>query len=234
MKKRTEKRIKRRTKRTKKRISKLRLFALAIVLVIVSFLAIQVGMIQSAKPYLVDDAADAPECDAIMVLGALVHSKGVPSLALSTRLDNGYELYAQGKAKKILVSGDHGRDNYDEVSTMREYLVQKGVPREDIFMDHAGFNTYDSMYRAKAVFGIERLLVCTQDFHISRSLYIARGLGIDAYGYPCEDRAAYNMKKQYPRESLARVKAFFEVAMGREPKYLGDPIPITGSGLATE
>jgi len=154
-------------------------------------------------------------------------------LTLRDRLDLGYELYALGKAKKILVSGDHGRKNYDEVNAMKDYLMEKGVPREDIFMDHAGFNTYDSMYRAKEIFGVERLLICTQDFHIARAVYTARRLKIDAYGFSCED-GGINTKLNKMRESLARIKAVFDTTVKRKPKYLGDKIPISGDGRLTD
>jgi len=200
---------------------------------ILFFFGVQIYIAQSTKDYLISDVSEAPESDAVMILGAMVYSSGKPSPVLKTRLDYGYELYIQGKAKKILVSGDHGRVNYDEVNVMKDYLMEKGVPREDIFMDHAGFNTYDSMYRAKAIFQIETLLICTQDFHIGRSLYIARKLGIDAYGYPCEDDTAYKTYNNM-RESLARVKAVFDVIIKRKPKYLGEQIPISGSGILTD
>jgi vancomycin permeability regulator SanA len=202
------------------------------VLCVSSFFAIQIYVVQSTKNYVITDAESAPVCDAVMVLGALVYDSG-PSPLLRDRLDYGLELYMLGKAKKILVSGDHGQSDYDEVNAMRQYLLDKGVPSEDIFMDHAGFNTYDSMYRAKEIFGIESLLISTQEFHINRSIYIARGLGIDAYGYQCED-PPYGMKKQYVREYMERVKAFVDVAIKRPPKYLGDPIPIDGDGSSTE
>jgi len=169
-----------------------------------------------------------------MILGARVYSGGRPSPILRDRLDYGYELYAQGKAKKILVSGDHGQTDYDEVNVMKDYLMEKGVPREDIFMDHAGFNTYDSMYRAKAIFEIETLLICTQDFHIARSVYLARSMGIEAYGYPCEDKPTYGMNRLKLRESFARLKAFTDNIVKRKPKYLGETIPISGDGILTE
>ena len=205
---------------------------IATALAVASFFAIQVHVEQSTNDYIFHDISDIPACDAVMVLGALVYnSSGRPSALLRDRLDYGYELYAQGKAKKILVSGDHGRKDYDEVNIMMQYLLDKGVPREDIFMDHAGFNTYDSMYRAKAIFCIESLLISTQEFHINRSVYIARRLGIDAYGYPCADRA--RMRWLNAREKLARVKAFWDTTIKRKPKYLGDTIPISGDGIAT-
>ncbi len=176
----------------------------------------------------------APVCDAVMVLGAQVYSDGTPSPVLRDRLDYALVLYNSGKANKILVSGDHGTKGYDEVNVMKAYLIEKGVPREDIFMDHAGFDTYDSMHRAKSVFCVESLLVSTQDFHIKRAIYIGRRLGIDAYGYPSEDKEIYNMEYLNARERLAKIKAFFDVLLGSEPKYGGEAIPIWGDGITTE
>jgi len=197
------------------------------------FFGVQIYVVQSAKKYILRDAEKATESDAVMVLGARVYKSGNPSPVLTDRLDHGYELYIRGKAKKILVSGDHGRKDYDEVNAMKNYLMEKGVPREDIFMDHAGFNTYDSMYRARDIFGIGRLLICTQDFHIARSVYIARKMGIDAYGYPCENRAE-ELRINLLRESAARVKAVADTIVKRKPKYLGEKIPISGDGILTD
>jgi len=223
------------TNKNKKRIKQTVLFVfLAAILAVIAFFAIQIYMVQSTQNYILYDTSDVPACDAIIVLGAMVYNNGRPSYILQDRLDYGYKLYTQGKAKKILVSGDHGQTNYDEVNAMKEYLMEKGVPAEDIFMDHAGFNTYDSMYRAKAIFCIESLLISTQDFHINRSVYIARNLGIDAYGYPCEDKPIYSMKLFKTRESLARVKAFWDTLIKRNPRYLGDAIPIMGNGNVTD
>ena len=200
----------------------------------ISAIAVQIYMRAYAKNYIVYAAAEAPACDAVMILGAFVYGDGVPSYVLQDRLDYGYDLYAAGRAGKIIVSGDHGRSNYDEVNAMKDYLINKGVPRADIFMDHAGFNTYDSMYRAKEIFCVGSMLISTQEFHISRSVYIARKLGIEAYGYPCPDKALYGMRMQNLRESAARVKALFDVLVGRKPKYLGEKIPFSGDGSATD
>ena len=188
----------------------------------------------SAKRYMVS-VEDAPHSEAVMVLGALVYRSGTPSLVLKDRLDYGYELYIAGKAKKILVSGDHGTKDYDEVNSMMNYLLGKGVPREDIFMDHAGFNTYDSMYRATRIFGIEKLIISTQEFHVKRAVYIARRLGMDAYGYPSDDKVIYQMRWMKLREFFAKAKAFWDTdIIRRKPKYLGDPIPIMGDGSITD
>ena len=221
-------------KRKYKKILKRSIIAIACMLVLgmLFFFGVQIYMAQSTKAYILSDPSEAPESDAVMVLGALVFGSGRPSPTLRDRLDYGYELYALGKAKKIIVSGDHGQKDYNEVGAMRDYLLEKGVPREDIFMDHAGFNTYDSMYRAKEIFGVENLLISTQDFHIARSVYIARRMGISAYGYPCVDIG--NGRHNRMRESLARVKAVIDTGIRRKPRFLGESIPISGDGILTE
>jgi vancomycin permeability regulator SanA len=229
-----EKKTKRAPRKRRKRLKQAALVAcLVAALGTAAFFTVQAHIVRASKGYIFGSAADAPECDAVMVLGAFVYSSGAPGQILMDRLDYGYALYVQGKAKKILVSGDHGQNDYDEVNAMKAYLVKKGVPSEDVFMDHAGFNTYDSMYRAKEIFCIGSLLISTQEFHINRSVYIARKLGIDAYGYPCADKPSYNMTMLNFRESFARVKAFLDLLVHREPKYLGDTIPISGNGDQT-
>lgn len=201
---------------------------------IISICAICAFVSYTGKAYLVT-AEEAPQVDAILILGARVYANGTPSPLLKDRLDYGYNLYSQGKADRILVSGDHGRDDYDEVTAMKNYLLEKGVPQEHIFMDHAGFNTYDSLYRAKEIFSIKSLIVCTQEFHMPRALYIGRRLGLEAYGYAAPDKAVYHMAYNNFREKLAQVKAFLETdILHRKPQYLGNVIPIQGSGLLTQ
>ena len=119
--------------------------------------------------------------DAILVLGAGLKN-GKPSPVLKDRLDTAYEAYIKGASAKIIVSGDHGRKNYDEVNVMKDYLISKGVPSDNIFMDHAGFSTYDTIYRAKEIFLCDKVLIITQEFHIFRSLYIAKKLDLEAEG----------------------------------------------------
>jgi vancomycin permeability regulator SanA len=183
-----------------------------------------------------DRSIRPPTCmtfDCILVPGALVYGD-VPSAMLQDRLDAAVEWYEAGRSDRILVSGDHGRDGYDEVNAMRAYLEAAGIPPEDIFLDHAGFDTYDSVYRARDVFQVRSALIVTQRFHLLRALYIADRLGVEAVGYET-DRRTYGREAWYRiREYLARCKAFLdcEVTHAR-PTYLGDPIPISGSGLAT-
>lgn len=181
----------------------------------------------------VDETADLHGLDCIIVLGCKVKDDGTPSDMLKDRMKRAIELYENGVAPKILMSGDHGQTSYNEVMTMKQYAIDKGVPSEDIFMDHAGFSTYETMYRAKEVFGVEKAIVVTQDYHMYRSLYIANELGIDAYGCPS---ARYNYSGQTSRdirEVAARCKDFVTTIFKPEPTYLGEAIDISGSGDVT-
>ena len=201
---------------------------------LLSFLLINYYVDRYAAVYCHTDLAEIPEADAILVLGAFVEENGKISPTLRERLDVALELYNSGKADRIILSGDHGTKVYDEVNAMKEYMMDKGIPRENLFLDHAGFNTYDSMYRAKEIFCVNTLLVCTQRFHINRAVYIARKLGIDAYGYPTDKWLGYYQRIYGIRESIAKAKAFVDVLIKRDPKFLGETIPIHGSGILTE
>jgi SanA protein len=166
-----------------------------------------------------------------LVLGAAVWS-GFPSPILKDRLDSAVKLYKNKKINKILVSGDHGSVYYDEVNIMGIYLVKNGVRKRDIFLDHAGFRTFDSMYRAKSIFLVGDAIIITQEFHLPRAIYLARELGIESVGFAA-DRRIYKERFYYRlREFFARVKAWLDVnILNTRPKYLGESIPITGTSL---
>ncbi len=175
----------------------------------------------------------AQKAEAIIVPGAKVWQNGQPSYMLQDRLDVAYELYAAGVAPKILVSGDHGQAEYDEVNNMRRYLEDRGVPTEDIFMDHAGFDTYDTMYRAGAIFGVKNAVVVTQRYHLYRAVYLGLARGIDVQGVACDRyRSPYQWYFSL-REAAARSKDLVQALLRLGPKYLGDEIPISGSGVTT-
>jgi SanA protein len=156
---------------------------------------------------------------------------GAPSPMLSDRLAAAEELYKAGRMDKLLLSGDHGQVKYDEVGTMRRILRAKGIPPEDIFTDHAGFDTWDSAQRARRVFKVESAVVVTQGFHLARALFDARRAGIDATGFNA-DRRDYGrvMARLRVREAAARVKTLGDVVTGADPHFLGAQIPITGDG----
>ncbi|MBI5645279.1 YdcF family protein [Candidatus Kaiserbacteria bacterium] len=174
--------------------------------------------------------SDVPRSEVAMILGASV-SRGQPSRVLATRTDAAIALYRNGTVSKILVTGDNSALSHDEVTPVRKYLIDAGIPARDIFLDHAGFDTYSSMYRARDVFGVRSLVIVTQDFHMPRSLFIARHLELDAQGFIPEGSGGD--LRSYMREIPASLKALFDLARDRKPKYLGDPIPIGGDGSTT-
>ena len=180
-----------------------------------------------------EQAAKLQDTDCILVLGCLVKNSGEPSHMLEDRLKRAVELYQSGAAPKLLMSGDHGRVDYNEVEVMKQYAIGQGIPSEDIFMDHAGFSTYDSCYRARDIFTAKKIIIVTQEYHLYRALYIAEKLGIEAYGVSSDYRTYYKQKLRDAREALARVKDVFYVLFHAEPVYLGEQIPIHGNGDAT-
>ena len=203
---------------------------LALVLVLsIGVLALNGHVKKTADPYLLS-AEEAEGADCILVLGCGVRPTGEPSLMLRDRLDMGLALYEAGAAPKLLMSGDHGREEYDEVNAMKDYAVAAGVPSEDVFMDHAGFSTYESMYRAKEVFCARKVIIVSQQYHLYRAVYDARALGLDAWGVAAEDVAYLGQTVREVREILARNKDFFYCLFRPEPTYLGEAVPVFGDG----
>lgn len=187
----------------------------------------------SDKIVTVEKAKDM-NADCIIVLGAGLRPDGNPTWMLEDRIKVGDELYKNHAAPKIIMSGDHGRESYDEVNAMKKYAKSEGVPSKDIFMDHAGFETYDTMYRARDVFGAKKVIIVTQKYHLYRAMYAAKKLGLDAYGVSATKREYDN--KQWIRdirEWLARVKIFGKCITKPKPKYLGKKIDLKGSGDVT-
>jgi vancomycin permeability regulator SanA len=180
-----------------------------------------------------EEAVQLPDVDCILVLGCAVWDDGTPSHMLEDRLRRGVELYNLGAAPKLLMSGDHGRTDYDEVDAMKTYAVDCGIASTDVFMDHAGFSTYESMYRAKEIFGVKKMIIVTQGYHLYRAIYIAKSLGIDAYGVAADYRQYSGQTARDLREILARVKDFGTSIFKPEPTYLGEAIPIWGNGDLT-
>ena len=180
-----------------------------------------------------EDAVKLEAIDGILVLGCFVKDDGRPSDMLFDRLTRGVELYDLGAAPKLLMSGDHGREEYDEVAAMKQFAIDAGIPSEDVFMDHAGFSTYESIYRAKEIFQADKILVVTQEYHLYRALYIANQLGVEAYGVSSDYHTYVGQFVRDFREMLARVKDCATCIFKPEPTYLGDAIPIFGDGNLT-
>ena len=180
-----------------------------------------------------EEAAELKDVDCIVVLGCQVKEDGNPSDMLADRLRRGIELYNQGVAPKIIMSGDHGQKEYDEVNTMKQVAVDAGIPSNNIFMDHAGFSTYETLYRAKEIFEADKIVVVTQKYHLYRTMYIAEKLGIEAYGVNADYHTYWGQSNRDAREILARCKDFIKTIFKPEPKYLGDAIPVSGDGDIT-
>ena len=180
-----------------------------------------------------EEAAMLKDVDCVLVLGCYVFENGTPSTMLRDRLTKGVELYDLGAVPKLLMSGDHGREHYNEVDAMKRFAVDAGIPTEDIFMDHAGFSTYESVYRAKEVFQAQKILIVTQEYHLYRALYIAEQFGLEAYGVSSDYRAYAGQFMRDVREILARVKDCTICIFKPEPIFLGEVIPIFGDGNLT-
>ena len=185
-----------------------------------------------AKPYIIDPDAVEAGYDCILVLGCGARG-GVASPMLEDRLLRGIELYEAGAAPKLLMSGDHGRTDYDEVNVMKDFAIEAGVPSGDVFMDHAGFSTYESMVRAQQIFQAQRVLIVTQGYHLPRAIYDARRLGLEADGAAADLRPYAGQTYRDLREILARDKDILWTLLRPAPTYLGEAIPISGDGDQT-
>jgi len=193
------------------------------------------SVVREASPYLCPGIDDAPPRLVAIVPGCRVYPDGTPSAMLADRLATALELYRAGKVRKILVSGDHGAPEYDEVAAMRRWLEARGVKSEDVFSDHAGFRTLDTMVRAARVFEVGGAIVCTQRFHLARAVFLARRAGIDAVGVPADRRVYRGAQLNRLRETYARAVAFLDAnVLHTSPRFYGPKIPITGDGRATQ
>ena len=212
------------------------LLLIAFVLIQIPFL-INVYMLEFSSKYILTvEEASQTNFDCALVLGAGVWGDS-PSHMLEERLNKGIEVYNTGCTNRILMSGDHGQEDYDEVNVMKSFAVNCGATANEIFMDHAGFSTYESMYRARDIFCVDRVVIITQKYHLYRAIYDARKLGLDAYGVCADGQYDYDITvRTYnnTREALARCKDFIWCIFKPEPTYLGEEIPISASGELTE
>ncbi len=208
---------------------------IAIIIIILIFIALFLNfiVISSTKESIIsEEEATKKQFDCILILGAGVWGNK-PSPMLEDRLLEGISLYEKGASNKIIMSGDHSRADYDEVNVMKKFAMDKGIKSEDIFMDHAGLSTYDSLYRAKEIFEANKILIVTQEYHLPRALYIAKQLGIEAYGVKADPRKYAGQTMRNLREILARDKDFIMCIIKPKSTFLGEKIPITGDGNVT-
>ncbi len=217
----------------KKRI--LRTTIVLFIILAVAFVGCNVFVIcyGSNYTYSFDTAQEIGEVDCIIILGAAVYDD-VMSMPLRQRVEMGERLYKAGVSERIIVSGDHTRQDYDEVNVMKNALVDSGISKNVIFTDHAGVDTYDSMYRAKEIFGATRVLIVTQKFHLSRAIFVARSLGLDAYGVAADEDGRYFKPKTEIREWFARPKYIFDAIFKPKPQFLGEAIPIWGEASLSD
>jgi SanA protein len=190
--------------------------------------AINLTIRAAAGRFIYEPGGTFPSAQVAVIPGAALRDDGTPSPIFLDRVDAAIALYKNAKVSKILVSGDNSTVSHNEVNPVRTYLLSKGVPDQDIFLDHAGFDTYSTMYRARSIFGITSMLITTQSFHLPRAVFIARALGINAYGVNADN--GNSLFRNYIREVLANEKAVFDLVFHVQPKYLGEQIPITGDG----
>ena len=221
----------------KKRIWK-RLFVVLLCLALVSGITVLGinGYVKSSTSDQIitpEEAAELTDIDCILVLGCYVHDSGRPSDMLADRLRRGIELYQSGVAPKLLMSGDHGQKDYNEVKAMKLEAMEEGIPSEDIFMDHAGFSTYESIFRARDVFAADKIIIVTQEYHLYRALHIANALGVEAYGVAADYNTYVGQAYRELREILARNKDFATSILKPAPTYLGEVIPVSGDGNLT-
>ena len=226
----------RRMKTKKKIFSKLIIVLLCLAVVGTATLFIINGHVKSVgkdRILTVEKAAELEDIDCVIVLGCQVKEDGSLSHMLRDRLIRGLEVYDSGVAPKLLMSGDHGHEDYDEVGAMKQYAIDNGVPSEDVFMDHAGFSTYETVYRAKEIFDADKVIIVTQEYHLYRALYIAEQLGVEAYGVSSDLNTYAGQSMRDFREVLARCKDFVMCMFKPEPTYLGEAIPVSGNGNLT-
>jgi SanA protein len=205
------------------------IFSTIILLVIITVIfTINLTIHIESKPYIYNEISKAPNAQVAIIPGAAVLSNHDLSPILKDRVGKAIQLYEAKKVSKILVSGDNSTVSYNEVNPVRIYLLNKGVLDQDIFLDHAGFDTYSTMYRARDIFKVSSALVVSQSFHLPRAVFIARQLGMDAYGVNAD--AGHILFSNYIREVFADEKAILDLIFHVKPKYLGEQIPITGDG----
>lgn len=209
----------------------LKVSIVALMVASVACIALVAVIKHRAKRYTYSYTEHVPECYTAIVFGAGIRD-GKPSKYLKDRLDAGIRLYEAGKVQRLLLSGDNGSRNYDELKVMRDYCIAKNVKAEDLFLDFAGFDTYSTLYRAKEIFEVDKAVLVSQNYHLDRAIYIGRSLGLDSYGYAADIGHYGGYRRNMLREVLATVNAFVEVNLQRKPKFLGEQVSIKGPSNA--
>ena len=199
---------------------------LAIIGIIIVF-GINYHVRSETNPLIYHHANGVPEENVGIIFGAGIrHDR--PSKYLKDRLDAGIELYKLKKISKILLSGDNGSDEHDELTVMKLYCYEHGVDTTKVFLDYAGFDTYSTIYRAKHIFKIDRAILVSQEYHLNRAIYIGNKLGLQTVGLAADVGAYHNYNYVRFRECFTICKSVFDVARNREPHFLGHEVNING------
>ncbi|WP_026915579.1 SanA/YdcF family protein [Christiangramia portivictoriae] len=204
-----------------KKLKKFILFSvIGIVLVIFTILGIEAIFLRHTSEDIYSEISKIPARETVIILGASVHSDGKLSPILKDRVDTAIKLYRNKKVNNFHVTGDHRTEDYNEIAAIVFYLRERGIPENKITSDHAGLDTYDSMYRAGKLFKIEDATVVTQKFHLPRALFISEKLGFNYYGFTADQRAYQTEYRLKQREKLANIKALWEVLLKKEPRTM--------------
>lgn len=198
---------------------------------LIGTLAVDQWMERTARGRMHRSIDDVPPRKVALVLGARVYPDGRLSPMLDDRVRAGVELYKAGRVDKLLMSGDNSERHYDEVTAMRRRAIELGVPSDDVVRDFAGFRTFDSLIRARELWGLRELIIVSQEFHLPRALFLARGLGIDADGYIATRPGGYGRfyDRARRREIPARTVAWLDLyVLKRQPRFLGPPEGLSG------
>ena len=200
------------------------LFVLLLLIIALIALPRLIMVIRAGKTtYSVDDV---PSARVAIVFGAGLTTSGTPTPVLKDRVITAAQLYQAGKVDKILMSGDNRFINYNEPGAMKAYALELGLPAEDIVLDYAGRRTYDTCYRAGAIFQLDQAILVTQRFHLSRALYTCNALGVESLGVEADQRPYRDEGFWHIRETMASLVAFFQVHLTRPEPVLGDKEPI--------
>jgi len=205
----------------------LKIFVFLVIIGIIAIVSVNYYVKSSTKNRIQYSIKKFPKNDVGIIFGAGIKDNQ-PSKYLKDRLDAGILLYKANRINKILLSGDNGRDEYDELTVMKNYCYQHGVDTTKIFIDYAGFDTYSTMYRAKHIFNIKKATLISQEYHLNRAIYIGNKLGIKSTGYSANQGEYKGYKYVTFREYLSTFKSFLDVIRNREPHFLGNPIDING------
>lgn len=223
--------MKAKTSRRNRLLAAIKALVLFLLVLLTAVTVINRVVVIRSRDYILteDEAKNLRDVDCILVLGAGVYANRYPSLMLEDRLLKAIELYRLGVSDRLLMSGDNSTVHYNEVQVMKNYAVEAGIPSSDVFRDHAGFSTYESMYRARDVFNVRRVVIVTQDYHLYRAVYNARALGLEAWGVAARPELYRGQALRDAREFVARIKDWLYCLYQPEPTFLGDVIDVRGN-----